>query len=124
MIQLKIRTEYSFGQTYAPISRIIQRLKELGCTSAGIVDNSTWGHVKWHEACIQAGISPMLGVEVCVSDDNTAHRMWFLAMDEAGLAELYKATSKSHLQQLKTKYGSTPRLYRNDVLNMSGGIIR
>lgn len=124
MIQLKIRTEYSFGQTYAPIGRTIERLKEIGCTAAGIVDNSTWGHVKWHEACTVAGIVPMLGVEICVTDDDTAHRMWFLARDGAGLAELYRATSKSHLQPLATKYGSIPRLYRRDVINMSDCIYR
>lgn len=124
MIQLKIRTEYSFGQTYAPISRLVQRLKEIDCTAAGIVDNSTWGHVKWHEACKAAGITPILGVEICVTDDDTAHKMWFLARDGAGLAELYRATSKSHLQPLATKFGSTPRLYKNDVINMSDGIYR
>ena len=38
MIQLFIKTEYSFGDTYAPMDRVIAHLKEIGCTAAGIAD--------------------------------------------------------------------------------------
>lgn len=125
MIQLKIRTEYTFGQTFAPIGRVIERLKAIGCTAAAMVDvNSTWGHVAWHKACKAAGIQPILGVEVCVTDDDTAHRMWFLAKNKEGLAELYRATSKSHQQTIATRSGSIPRLYRKDVLGMSENILK
>ena len=81
MIQLRIRTEYSFGETYAPLDRIIQHLKDIGCTAAGIVDvGSTWGHVKWFKKCKEAGIQPLLGVELVVTDiDDQSPRMWFLA---------------------------------------------
>lgn len=120
MIQLKIRTEYTFGQTFAPIPRIIERLKEMGVTAAGIVDlNSTWGHVPWFKACKEAGIQPLLGVDLVVSDEDAAHRMWFLAKNKSGLSELYRFTSKAHQQPLVTKAGSMPRLYRNDVRRMS-----
>lgn len=125
MIQLRIRTEYSFGQTFAPIKRTIDRLKAIGCTAAGIVDvNSTWGHVAWHKACKAAGIQPLLGVETVVSDDDTTHRMWFLARNQEGLAELYRFTSKSHQQPIATRSGSVPRLYRHDVLGMSENILK
>lgn len=125
MIQLKIKTEYTFGQTFAPISRVVERLKEMGVTAAGIVDlNSTWGHVPWFKACKAAGITPMLGVDLVVSDEDATHRMWFLAKNREGLSELYRATSKAHQQPIVTKAGSLPRLYRNDVRNMSENIAK
>lgn len=125
MIQPKIKTEYTFGQTFAPIDRVIERLKEIGCTAAAIVDtNSTWGHVAWFKACKAAGIDPMLGIELCVTDDETTHKMWFLATNKIGLAELYRASSKSHLQPISTRTGSVPRLYRSDVLGMSQNILK
>lgn len=124
MIQLKVRTEYSFGQTFAPIKKVIKRLKAIGCTAAGIVDRSTWGHVAWHKACEDADIQPLLGVEVCVADDDITHRMWFLARNKAGLGEIYRLMSKSHLQPIATKVGSVPRLYRRDVLGMSKNVIK
>jgi DNA polymerase III alpha subunit len=125
MIQLRIRTEYTFGQTFAPIARVVQRLKETGCTAAAIVDsNSTWGHVPWYKACKAAGIQPMLGVELVVSDDDSTQRMWFLAKNKYGLSELYRLTSKAHGQQIPTRTGSIPRLYRKDVLGMSDNLLR
>lgn len=125
MIQLRIRTEYTFGQTFAPTARVVQRLKELGCTAAAIVDeNSTWGHVPWFKACKAAGIQPMLGVSMVVSDDEQTHRMWFLARNKDGLSELYRLTSKGHGQQIPTRTGSIPRLYRKDVLGMSENILK
>lgn len=125
MIQLKIKSEFSFGQTFAPIDRIIERLKGLGCTSAALVDtNSTWGHVAWYNACKEAGIEPMLGVETVVSDDDTTTYMWFIAKNKEGLSELYRNTSKSYHHQISTKYGQTPRLYKDDVREMSDNIFK
>lgn len=125
MIQLRLRTEYSFGQTFAPIGRVIARLKELGCKAAGIVDQgSTWGHVVWHEACIKAGIQPLLGVELVVADDDRLARMWFLAKNTTGLSELYQAASLAHRQPISTQRGSFPRLYRLDVLGLSENVLK
>ena len=124
MIQLRIKTEYSFGQTFAPIGRVIERLKEMGVKAAGIVDtNSTWGHVPWFKACKAAGIQPLLGVDLVVSDDEGTQRMWFLARNKDGLSEMYRFCSKAHQQTIATRTGSLPRLYRNDVLSMSDNII-
>jgi DNA polymerase III alpha subunit len=120
MIQLRIKTEYSFGQTYASLERVIQRLKDTGCTAAGIVDQSTWGHVKWHSACLAAGIQPILGVEIAVSDDDYSTKMWFLAKNPDGLKELYRWTSLSHSQPIRSKgKGAVPRLYTDQIEAMS-----
>jgi DNA polymerase III alpha subunit len=125
MIQLKVKTEYTFGQTFAPIDRLVARLKEQGCTAAGVVDlNSTWGHVPWFKACRAAGIKPLLGVDSVVADEDIAQRMWFLAKNQAGLSELYGWTSKAHQQPIVTKAGSIPRLFRHDVRSMSDNIMK
>ena len=125
MIQLKVKTEYTFGQTFAPIERLVARLKEQGCTAAGVVDlNSTWGHVPWFKACRAAGIKPLLGVDSVVADEDIAQRMWFLAKNQVGLSELYGWTSKAHQQPIVTKAGSIPRLFRHDVRAMSDNIMK
>lgn len=125
MIQLRIRTEGSFGQTFAKIDDVIRRLQAIGCTAAGCVDNaSTWMHVRWHAACLAAGIQPLLGVELIVSDDDRVTRMWFLARNTSGLSELYQASSQAHLQLVSTQRGTYPRLYRSDVSAMSEDILK
>ena len=125
MIQLRVRTEYTFGATFAPINRVVERLKEIGCTAAGIVDeDSTWGHVQWHQACRDAGIKPILGVSIAVNDDDSPTKMWFLARNADGLGEMYGWTSKAHLQPIKTRSGRIPRLFRDDVRKMSENILK
>lgn len=125
MIQLRLRSEYSFGQTYAPVQRMVDRLKEMGCQAAGLVDlNSTWGHVAFFDACTKAGIQPLLGIEIAVDDGDTPLRMWFLARSTTGLSELYTAVSKAHQQPISTRAGKVPRLYKLDVQAMSGEIIK
>ena len=126
MIQLKLRSEYTFGKTYAPISLIIDKLKEQGCKAAGLVDvDGTWGHVPFHNACRKAGIKPMLGVDLCVQMiDNSFARMWFLARNADGLKELYGFTSKAFAQSQKFgRSGTKPVLYDADVLEMSNNIV-
>lgn len=119
-IQLRIRTEYSFGHTYAKIERIIERLKEINCTAAAIVDGSTWGHVAWHNACVSAGIQPILGVELIVTDDYQNTKMWFLAKNQEGLKEMYNFNSKAYHQPISTKFNAkVPRLYMNDVVEIA-----
>ena len=124
MIQLKIRTEYSFGKTFAPVAQVVAYLKAHGCVAAGIVDGSTWGHVAWVKACQDAGIQPLLGVECVVNDGDDETTMWFLAVNTAGLSELYQCMTGAHVNPIKTKRGSTPRMRRLDVECMSENILK
>ncbi|MCK5604467.1 DNA polymerase III subunit alpha [Candidatus Pacearchaeota archaeon] len=124
MIQLKIRTEYSFGSVFGTVDSVIERGKALGCKAMGMVDSTTWGHVAWFKACSKVGIQPLLGVEAVVSDTETPLHMWFLAKNKHGLSELYRFISKSYGQTLKTRGGAVNRLFRHDVQNMSENILK
>lgn len=125
MIHLKIQTEYSFGAVYAPLSQLINRLKEINCTHAAMVDADTWGHVRFYNACKKAGIVPLLGCSAIVTDsDDITPRMWFIAKNQAGLSELYQALSKSYHQKVPTARGAYPRLYQSDIIAMSDNIFK
>ena len=123
MIQLRCRSEYSFGAAFAPIERLVARLKSLKAPAAGIVDTGTWGHVQWAKACQAAGIQPLFGAQIAVverleAEDRPA--MWFLALSSAGLQELYHFTT---LAQRQARRGSA-RLLHADVLSMSSEIAK
>jgi DNA polymerase III alpha subunit len=124
MIHLKLKSEYSFGRTYAKVDDLILHLKENNCSVAGLVDNNTWGHVPFHNACREAGIKPLLGVELFVVFDNVPKRMWFLARDSLGLKELYSFVSLSHTQLFFTQRGQISVLYPENILEMSIRIIK
>lgn len=109
MIQLRVRTEYTFRHAYGPIDRVAERLSEIGCTAAAIVDDSgTWGHVDWEKALTKKGITPIYGAEFTVptEDGHTAH-YWALAKD---LPSFYR-------------FSSSPPQKMADLLHRNGVIV-
>ncbi|HET8688897.1 MAG TPA: hypothetical protein VFM18_19985, partial [Methanosarcina sp.] len=74
--------------------------------------------------CKEAGIQPLLGIEIAVSDTDLTHKAWFLAANKEGLTELYRLISKAHQQPISGKFGKIPRLYSHDVIRMSSNILK
>lgn len=125
MFAVQVRTEYSFDRgLYAPLDQLICRLKALQVTTAAITDSDTWGHVKFHQACLQAGIKPVLGCVIGVTNGPAAPvKMCFLARNAAGLCELYQLNSSSYQNQVPTPLGHKPRITLDQVLNLSDNLL-
>src|SRR6187399_2045452 len=130
MIQLKLRTEYSFRSAYGPIEHVCNKLKQTGCTHAAITDrNSTYGHIQWSRVCKSNGIKPIFGVELGFTDDVTSKErkqnhfyLSLLARSNAGLREIYAA-----VEEATTNFYRVPRLpiaklqdFSQDVIILSG----
>lgn len=80
--QLRVRTEFSFRQAFGPVARVAAAVQELGAPGAGIVDGSTWGHVRWAKAAEKAGFKPFFGTEFTVTlPDGRKPQAWALAED-------------------------------------------
>ena len=101
MIHLRCRTEFSYKRAFGPIEKVVNRIKQLGCSSGGIADNGTWGHIQWEKACKNAGIKPIFGAEVPVVADASLrekqppNHMAFLARNNDGLREIYELVTLS-----------------------------
>ncbi len=90
MINLRVRTEFSFKNVFGPIGVVASALK--GATHAAIVDTDTWGHVKWAAACKANGIIPLFGCELVVEQpDGRKPTCWVLAKDTRALYRLSSA---------------------------------
>lgn len=106
MSYLNIRTEFSFRQTFAPIKNAADLAKEFGQGFAGIADtNNTFGHIQWEKHCKATGITSILGVTLPVVGDLDSkdrrfayNEMTFIALDSAGLSELYRLVDIAHQQ--------------------------
>lgn len=93
VIQLKVRTEFSFKLAFGPVKRIAQRCKDINSTRAAIVDSNTWGHVKWAKACAAVGVEPMFGLEFNVKqEDGTRPAAWVL-MEKGRGTDFYRWSS-------------------------------
>ena len=82
------RSEFTFGNCFGPIGRVVARASELGYTKAAICDIGTWGHVPFFKAAEKAGIQPILGAELSVGDEERSIKV--LAKNQEGLRELYR----------------------------------
>lgn len=100
MIHLRVRTEFSFGETFAPLDRVICRLKAVGATAAGCVDaaGSTWGHVRWETECRRAGITPLFGGEYVITTKKVGQEATSWCLGKSA-PTLYRAGSMAHLTQ-------------------------
>ena len=103
--QLRIRTEYSFRTNYGPLGVVADRLQEIGCPLAGIVDTGgTWGHVQWEKATAKVGIQPAFGGEVTIpQEDGRKPRCWVLAADPASFYRLMSAKPSSVAEMAAAK---------------------
>ena len=96
MIQLRIRTEYSFRLAYGSIEKIVA---QFGMDAIAITDNGTWGHVPFVKICDKYKVKPILGVELPIGDIG-GNMMGFLAKNNQGLSEIYELVTFSYKNKL------------------------
>lgn len=90
--QLRVRGEHSFRAAYGPLPIVADRLAEIGCTTACLVDTAgTWGHVRWEQELTARGIQPGFGAEFRIHrEDGRKPACWALALDTA---QFYRLSS-------------------------------
>ena len=116
MIQLRVRTEYSFRKAYGTIEKVVA---QFGLDALAITDTGTWGHVPFVKMCKKYNVKPILGVEICVAEDNQENMMGFLAKNNDGLSEIYELVSKSAAQRDRITYEDLFDVSEN-VIMLSG----
>ena len=121
MLQIKLRTEYSFRTAYGPVNRAIDAAEG---DAVGICDTGTWGHVAFQRACKEAGKKPIYGVEIAFVDDARSREkqptnyMSFIAKNNEGLKEIYELVTRS-----TDNFYYIPRLDYSDLFDISGNVI-
>lgn len=95
--QLRVKTGMSFRSTYGRMDQVCDRILELGGNVAAIVDNNTFGHVRFEKECAKKNINPIFGMEMPIkvfdeegNESKFQPRAWVLATD---LKKFYNATS-------------------------------
>ena len=79
------RSEFTFGNCFGPMDKVIERAVALGYTKAAICDIGTWGHVPFFKAAEKAGIQPILGAELAIDEEKSIK---VLAKNQEGLDSL------------------------------------
>lgn len=93
--QLRVRTEFSFRKTFAPIHRVGAALAALETPAAGIVDGGTWGHVRFSKEAAKRGFKPLFGTELTfVQEDGKKPVAWCLASDTKAFYQFSSAARR------------------------------
>jgi len=105
---LHIHTEYSLLDGMCRIPRLVERAKELGMDSLAITDHGVmYGAIQFYLAAREAGIKPIIGCEVYVTQNSHLNRnageqkpshLILLAKNQTGYHNLIQLTTKAHLE--------------------------
>ena len=121
MLNIKLRTEYSFRTAYGPVKKVIDTAEG---DAVGICDTGTWGHVAFQRACEEAGKKPLYGVEIAFVDDARSREkqptnyMSFIAKNNRGLKDIYELVTRS-----TDNFYYIPRLDYSDLFDISEDVI-
>lgn len=122
MINLKVRTEYSFRYAFGKLQETIDQQQK----SATITDRgNTFGHRIFHSTCKKQNKKPILGVELAFCDDCIlkvkTNFCWvtLLARNLSGLQEIYRlvteATKNKHYEN-RLSYDYLNRISDNIII--------
>ncbi len=127
---LHVHTEYSLLDGAARISELIKKVKELNMESIAITDHGVmYGIVEFYKQAKKAGIKPIIGCEVYVSErkctdkdpqkDKNQYHLVLLAENQEGFKNLLKIVSEGFVNGFYYK----PRIDYDILRKYSRGII-
>ena len=92
--QLDTKTVYSFMDSLVSIKKYVQRSKDLGYKSLGMMDvDNLYGAYHFLEEAKAAGLQPLLGLEMEILKDGNLLNLRLLALDSQGYRNLMKIST-------------------------------
>ena len=126
-VHLHVHTEFSLLDGIARINKLVEMTKERGYSACAITDHGNmFGTLQFFEACVKAGIKPILGCEFYICND--LHRkqgkddighLILLAKNDTGLHNLYKLNGIAYVDGFYYK----PRIDYEALKAHSEGVI-
>jgi len=131
-IHLHVHSHYSLLDGLAKVPEIIATAKEFGMPAVAITDHGTmYGAIEFYQLAKDAGIKPIVGVEVYVTKDHKEKQssngrggekykhLVLLAENREGYQNLLKITTQAHLNGFYYK----PRVDKDILRHYSKGLI-
>lgn len=129
-IHVHVHTEFSLLDGLSRIKRLVSRAKELDMPALAITDHGTmFGVMDFYNACVDAEIKPIIGVEAYLSRrgmedrdaklDRRPYHMLLLAKNKTGYQNLLKISSEAQLRG----YYYRPRIDMDFLAQHSEGLI-
>lgn len=129
-VHLHVHTQYSLLDGLCKLPALVNRVKELNQTACAITDHGVmYGAIHFYNACRSAGIKPIIGVEMYLSETDRAtkqtrmgadqYHLTLLAQNFIGYKNLMRLVSIGHLEGFSYK----PRIDFASLAEHADGII-
>lgn len=123
-IHLRLHTEFSISDGLIQISSLIEKASANKVAAVAVTDASNlYAAIKFYQAAISAGIKPIIGADLWVTDpkqSDKACRLTLLCQNNAGYKNLVKLLSRAFLEGQNNGY---PIVERTWIESQSEGLI-
>ena len=123
-VHLHLHSEFSLLDSTLRLKQLIERTRELGMPAVAVTDQfNMFALVKFYQAAVAAGIKPIAGADVLVTDTNNpanAFRLVLLCQNREGYLNLCQLISKGYQHG---QHHGIPYLRRDWVSQHSAGLI-
>jgi DNA polymerase III subunit alpha len=127
---LHVHSHYSLLDGLSKIDELVSRAKELKMEAIALTDHGVmYGTIQFYNACIDAGIKPIVGIEAYIAPrglhnkegkvDSDYFHLTLLAANDAGYKNLLKLTTIAHIDG----YYYKPRIDLEVLKKHSEGLI-
>jgi DNA polymerase-3 subunit alpha len=103
-VHLRLHTEYSIADGLVRIDEAVRRARESGMPALGISDlANVFGWIKFHRAARSAGVKPIFGCDVWISnaaDRNRPSRLLLLVQHREGYRRLCELLTRAYQENL------------------------
>ncbi len=128
-VHLHVHTEYSLLDGAARIEALVNKAKEFGMSALAITDHGAmYGTIPFYKACKEAGIKPIIGCEIYVTDNRKEkasrqeqknYHLILLAENQKGYENILQIVSIGHIEG----YYYKPRVDKEVLRTHHEGII-
>jgi DNA polymerase-3 subunit alpha len=111
-VHLHLHTAYSLLDGTCRIPQLVAQVKALGMKACAITDHNTlFGAIEFYDACIEAGIKPIIGCEVEIDCGEQIDHLVLLCQNILGYHNLIKIVSNSSRQMSGRRPRSACRIF-------------
>tara|TARA_Y100001933_G_scaffold82733_1_gene84206 strand:- start:487 stop:3972 length:3486 start_codon:yes stop_codon:yes gene_type:complete len=124
-VHLRVHSEYSLADSIVKVKPLVARARALDMPALALTDRANlFALVKYYRACLDAGIKPLVGVDLPVlTDSGERCRLGVMAMDDTGYRNLLTLVSGAYVGCVERGAVSREQLFEraDGLLVLSGG---
>ena len=123
-VHLLVHTEYSISDSLVRIGDLARRTAQMSMPAVAVTDRcSLFGLVKFYDACLAAGVKPIVGADFHYRHGGDVNRCVLLALSNEGYANLLRLVSRAYVDTAARGRRQHGLLERQWILSAPEGLI-